>query len=498
MKKQITFRMVAYTDAAGKYTENALRNGNEDNFYVDDDLGDDTPNHCQPDEVTSLSEYGMLMAVADGMGGMNAGEVASQIAMDTVKEYFAPGNITVEMAAHHENRKKYLEDVILEADKRIKNDAKQNPEHEGMGSTIILAWMVDDELSVSWCGDSRAYRFNPINGIELLSEDHSYVQDLVKQGILTYEQTFEHPQGNIVTRSLGDPSKKAQPETKLFNIYQSDIILLCSDGLSGVLRDKKTFDENGNLLPGENLEDLIRENRSSMKTCREALWGAAERADWYDNVTAILCEIIRGESEMQKTVISPVNQEKKNENSSRSFWQRTISMKALAYILGCFIALTFVGILFLKYSLHSQLPNNNSNFCKGVCGSVGSQASDSIMQDSVDSKGSGANTSAIIGNSTEKPFPSANTNVEKEEKKNDSLNIAEPGPDYEATNIGEENNFFMYKVEKSNETVYWFATKYAGGAKDTTRIMKDSGLRNSTSLQIGDTIKIHKDIHKEQ
>ena len=149
-------------------------------------------------------------------------------------------------------------------------------------------------MTISWCGDSRAYIFNEKSGIRLISQDHSYVQELVNKGLLTYDQTFDHPQNNIITRSLGDPTKEARPESKTLKVGKGDIILLCSDGLSGVLRDRKTYDSNGQLLPEENIEDIIRANTSSMKECREALWLAAERAGWYDNVTAILCQITDG------------------------------------------------------------------------------------------------------------------------------------------------------------------------------------------------------------
>lgn len=294
MAERITFRMAAWTDAAGKYDPNAPLEGNEDNYYVDDDLGDNTPSHWVADEDILLSDCGMLMAVADGMGGMNAGEIASQIAHDTVAEFFAPGKITPLLAANHESRSRYLEEVVRETDRRIKEDARSNSEHEGMGSTLIMAWIVNGELTLTWIGDSRAYRFNPATGIEPLSRDHSYVQELANKGIITYEQTFEHPQGNIVTRSLGDTTQKAKPESRLFKVYDKDIILLCSDGLSGVLRDKKTYDENGQLYPGDNLEDIIRNHQESLRECREALWIAAEKADWYDNVTAILCKICSG------------------------------------------------------------------------------------------------------------------------------------------------------------------------------------------------------------
>lgn len=294
MSNKIIFRMVAWTDAAGKYNPEAPLNGNEDNYYVDDNLGDAFPNHVIADEDIELSDCGVIMAVADGMGGMNAGEVASQIAHDAVADFFAPGKVTPRLAATHDERSCYMEKVIREADRRIKDVARSNKECEGMGSTLIMAWLAGDELSVTWIGDSRAYLFNRKTGIRPLSKDHSYVQELADKGIISYEQTFEHPQGNIVTRSLGDESQKARPESRLFKVNDGDIILLCSDGLSGVLRDRKACDENGEPYSGDNMEDIIRENSSSLKKCREALWSAAEQAGWYDNVTAILCEIRSG------------------------------------------------------------------------------------------------------------------------------------------------------------------------------------------------------------
>jgi protein phosphatase len=301
---RISFRLVAYTDAAGKYNPAAVRNGNEDNFFVNSDLATELPKQVPPEEIIHLGPLGMLMAVADGMGGMNAGEIASQIAIDTVKECFKINLLSPDVVATTETRKKYLERVIKQADQNIKEDASQNHAHEGMGSTIILAWLYNSELIISWCGDSRAYIYNDKSGIRLVSHDHSYVQELVNKGILTYDQTFDHPQNNIVTRSLGDPTKDAKPESRILHIGKGDIILLCSDGLSGVLRDRKTYDSSGNLCPEENIEDIIRAHTDSIKVCREALWSAAERGEWYDNVTAILCQITDGpQSVWTKTTI---------------------------------------------------------------------------------------------------------------------------------------------------------------------------------------------------
>lgn len=351
MKSNIIFRMVAYTDAAGKYSVDAPRNGNEDNFFFAYDLSKDAPFKGEPDVDTQMSECGLLMVVADGMGGMNAGEVASQIAVDTVAEFFAPGKITPEFAKDHQKRKKYMEHVISEADIRIKKDSKHDSEHKGMGSTIIMAWIVGDELTLSWCGDSRAYRYNPACGIEPLSKDHSYVQELVDKGLIKYEDTFDHPQGNIVTRSLGDISKKAIPETKLFKIYNNDIILLCSDGLSGVLRDKKTYDMDGELIEGDNLEDIISTNRSSLKECREALWKAAEKADWYDNVTAVLCEIKSGAGTYvleKKDEISPKSQVTQQNLINKTFKGINIRLSPKGIIIATIGLILFTCVIFFS------------------------------------------------------------------------------------------------------------------------------------------------------
>lgn len=346
MKNNIIFRMVAYTDAAGKYDPAAPRMGNEDNFFVSYDLSKKDCNNS--DTENELSDCGMLMVVADGMGGMNDGEVASEIAIKTVKEFFTPQYITPKIASDCKERKHFMEQVIIEADKRIKKDASENEEHYGMGSTIIMAWIVGEEMTISWCGDSRAYRFNPTTGIELLSCDHSYVQELANKGVITYEDTFDHPQNNIITRSLGDNRKKAHPETKDFHIYKDDIILLCSDGLNGVLRDKKTYYSDGELIPGYNIEDIIKENQNNLTKCREALWQAAENSDWYDNVTTILCKIISAPHTMTATPNTPQTP-KLSRNKKRILKNILITFVILLLVLCC------------SYYIYSKNNKNNND-----------------------------------------------------------------------------------------------------------------------------------------
>lgn len=294
MNQFIKYRLAARTEAAGKFNPEAPQEGNEDNYGLICDVAH--PGQ-QPgfDEVVDLGEMGLLMYVADGMGGHNAGEVASKIAVDTVSEAFAEGRVSPGIAASHEARYLYLEGIIREADKRIRSHAKKNKECDGMGSTLILAWLVGGELTVSWCGDSRCYIYRPLPTprIGMVSEDHSYVQELVQRGVIPYEATFAHPRGNIITRCLGGGGENADPESRLAKVGKGDIVLLCSDGLSGVLFDDgRLFD--GQPISEENICDIVSARKTSLRECLQELFAAAERQNWYDNVTVVACEIVDG------------------------------------------------------------------------------------------------------------------------------------------------------------------------------------------------------------
>lgn len=268
--KDIRFTLAARCEAAG-------RENNEDNYQVVADIAGNRHGFTA-DEELQLSELGTLLVVCDGMGGMNAGEVASAIAVQTVKDCFVAEKITKEVLSAPE---KYIVSSIQAADAAIKAESKRNPATEGMGSTIVLAWLLRGKVYVGWCGDSRAYRYNVVSGLERLSHDHSYVQELVDAGSITEELAFFHPNNNIITRSLGDPRGAAQPDTKVFDIQQGDIYLLCSDGLCGCLQDHQ-------------IQEVIEQHHTTISQCRDALWQADEAAGWHDNVTTVLAQITAG------------------------------------------------------------------------------------------------------------------------------------------------------------------------------------------------------------
>ena len=269
--EELKFRMAARCEAAG-------RPNNEDNYQLCEAL-DDGKWGFETDREAVLGDKGCLLVVADGMGGMNAGEVASALAIETIKEWFSAEKLNGEVVASAESIERHIVDAIVAADARIKKESAADKEKEGMGSTIVLAWVIDGHVYVGWCGDSRAYRFNPETGLESLSRDHSYVQELVDAGKLAPELAFDHPNNNIITRSLGDPSKKAQPDVKRFPLRAGDIVMLCSDGLSGVLHDHE-------------IATVIAENSETLATCRDALWHASEYIGWNDNVTVELFQAL--------------------------------------------------------------------------------------------------------------------------------------------------------------------------------------------------------------
>jgi len=260
--------------------ENAGRDYNEDNWFIDSNISDGKVSFLK-DETISLGEKGALLLVCDGMGGMNAGEVASASAVNTIKEWFTADKLTEKVLTSSETIKSFIDKAITDADLRIKDEGKKDKSKEGMGTTIVLAWLYGEDVYVGWCGDSRAYRYNPDYGLERLSHDHSYVQELVDAGKLTEDMAFDHPDSNIITRSLGDPRQKIHPDIISKPLRENDVILLCSDGLWGVLRDNE-------------IESVMAKHLTSMVECRDGLWNESERVGWTDNVTVVLCQIVSG------------------------------------------------------------------------------------------------------------------------------------------------------------------------------------------------------------
>jgi PPM family protein phosphatase len=212
-----------------------------------------------------------LFAIADGMGGAQAGEVASALAADALKESRANGG-----------GERRVVELIQEANRRVHERASTDAATSGMGTTITVAMVESDgTVTIGHVGDSRAYLLRD-DRLEQLTDDHSLVAELVRRGELSPQEAEVHPQRSVITRALGtDPDV----DVDAFSVEArpGDVYLICSDGLSDMV-DTAT------------LEKIVRSNRGSLDTASRALVQAANRGGGEDNITAILFEVVDGDA----------------------------------------------------------------------------------------------------------------------------------------------------------------------------------------------------------
>lgn len=252
-----------------------VRSHNEDNFILCPDLS-----HQEwflIENTIPLSQAGCLLVVADGMGGANAGEVASEIAVEHIKQFFIA--LSLQVAPSENQIKEYIKASILQAHQAIVSHAIQNPACEGMGTTIILAWVIPGKAFIGWCGDSRGYLFRPGEGLRIITSDHSLVWELVQAGRLSPEEADVHPDSNIITQSLGDPDHLPEPGLLVQPLQASDKLLLCSDGLN-------------NMVTSSEIAHLLTQSKS-LAEINQVLIQAANQKGGKDNITVILLEVIQ-------------------------------------------------------------------------------------------------------------------------------------------------------------------------------------------------------------
>jgi protein phosphatase len=248
-----------------------VRDNNEDAFSVCPDL--DSSDWSATNGYIPLGKSGALAVVADGMGGAKAGEVASALAIDSIRRFFSEHALPLEGA--DEERCGFLVSSVSEAERVLMERVESDPETIGMGTTAVLLWLVDGKAHIAWCGDSRCYVFHPDMGLRPLTKDHSYVQELVDKGEIRPEEAFGHPDGNLITRGLGDIDADASAESLTYEVADGDIFLLCSDGLCGYCRDSL-------------IENILYERIGDMDSCQEHLLAAALQVGGEDNITIAL------------------------------------------------------------------------------------------------------------------------------------------------------------------------------------------------------------------
>ncbi|WP_408010939.1 Stp1/IreP family PP2C-type Ser/Thr phosphatase [Pseudalkalibacillus sp. A8] len=216
--------------------------------------------------VIQVSASDVFAVVADGMGGHNAGDVASQMAVNYIKDHLdAYINEKVETA-------KVIQSLIEDANSSIYTYANEHPECHGMGTTVILLRATEDEVSLGHVGDSRCYHIHD-QSIRMLTDDHTLVNELVKSGQITDEEAEYHPRKHVVMRSVG-----TDPEVRIDNLNYSwnpgDYLLICSDGLS-------------NKVPANLILEVVTED-GSLDDKANLLVKMANDAGGEDNITLIL------------------------------------------------------------------------------------------------------------------------------------------------------------------------------------------------------------------
>ncbi|MGB3081227.1 MAG: protein phosphatase 2C domain-containing protein [Saprospiraceae bacterium] len=235
-----------------------------------------------PSQIVVGNNETILFAIADGMGGTNAGEVAATIAIDTVKDIAERSEIKNSRPV---DTRKALESIIYKAHENIKKAISD--ENRGMGTTLILVLIRDNSLYVTWCGDSRAYKYSPrimerknkydLPNLKILSHDHSVVWQMVRKGKLDPNAAREHELSNVITQSLGDPKSDPKPDSALYSIEPGDKILICSDGLNS-------------MIPDEFIQELL-SHEESVESLSNSLIEAANTAGGYDNISLILVQV---------------------------------------------------------------------------------------------------------------------------------------------------------------------------------------------------------------
>lgn len=251
--------------------------------------------HVREHNEDSLVVMPPLFAVADGMGGHEAGEVASEITIRTLSD----------LAPDHANANE-LAQAVVAANLNVIKAPREGIGREGMGTTLTAAILEKERLLIAQVGDSRAYLLHQ-GALQQLTRDHSLMADMIEAGQLTEEEARVHPNRSVITRAIGsDPHM--QPDLYELNVETGDRILLCSDGICTMLEDPEI--------------ERIMARTQSPQECADALVEAALDAGGYDNATAVVVDV-----EGFKRV-----HEKKAARKSRTFF--TILIAAVIAVFG--------------------------------------------------------------------------------------------------------------------------------------------------------------------
>ncbi|HUP90552.1 MAG TPA: Stp1/IreP family PP2C-type Ser/Thr phosphatase [Longimicrobiales bacterium] len=220
-----------------------------------------------------------LAVLADGMGGHNAGEVASSMAVDVITSGIHAAIKEGAMQRLHKAAESLIAEHVSQANERIYEAARRHPEFAGMGTTVLVALWHDGSVSVGHVGDSRMYRLRA-HSLEQLTHDHSLAQDQIDRGLLTPEAARTAPIRNVLTRTVGNAAE-VHAELKTFRAAADDVYLLCSDGLTDMLTD-------------EQITDALISFGARIQHAADELVKRANEHGGLDNISVILVRVMQG------------------------------------------------------------------------------------------------------------------------------------------------------------------------------------------------------------
>jgi len=218
--------------------------------------------------ATAITDDTALLAVADGMGGHAAGDVASQLAIDTLREEIVEGTKSLPPQSEWQSM---LNNAITRANQAIHDQAADDRAKSGMGTTVVAALIQGPDAVVANVGDSRGYVL--ADGIEQVTVDQSLVQELVEQGQITAEEAKDHPQRNVISQSLGTDT---EVDPDFYEATVDGMLLLCSDGLTEEVDD-------------ERIEQIVSE-ASTVADATEQLIQRANENGGSDNISVTIAE----------------------------------------------------------------------------------------------------------------------------------------------------------------------------------------------------------------
>ena len=218
-------------------------------------------------EENAVGCFPNLFIVADGMGGHNAGDMASRLCVAKVQEQIRITDKKTPVGV--------FEEAVKTANDSIRQCASETPEFAGMGTTMVAATVLDDVAYVVNIGDSRLYRMS--EDLRQITVDHSLVEEMVQSGEIRKDEMRTHPNKNIITRALCT-DETVRPDCFEIQVRQGDVLLLCSDGLTNMLEDSE-------------MEEILRENKNDLEQAGRTLVERANEAGGKDNISVILVRL---------------------------------------------------------------------------------------------------------------------------------------------------------------------------------------------------------------